>query len=375
MHICFLTHEYPLWATGGIGSFVQTFGRALVACGHKVTVVGIGNKKELVHVTDQGVDLFRLPHSGRKRFGFIPNVIKIRKFLKHLHKTSPIDILESPEAGMAFMPRYAEYKKVIRLHGGHHFFAESENRAIDWWKGLQEKLSFRNADGFIAVSEYVQMHNAKYLSYHGKPVSVIRYPLDSELFSPDGSNFVPYRLVFAGTVCEKKGIRQLIEALPEVIGKYPQTELWVYGRDWFFPNGKSYIGMLKETTPPHVLDHVKFMGALKRPQMPEAYRKGHVCIFPSHMETLGLVAPEAMLAGRPVIFTTAGPGPEVVRHGVTGLLCNPRDAADIAEKIMFAFDNQPQMEEMAQAGRDFALNMFNSDRLVVENLAFYNSVR
>ncbi|MFT3739989.1 MAG: glycosyltransferase family 4 protein [Breznakibacter sp.] len=375
MHICFLTHEYPLWATGGIGSFVQTFGRALVRCGHCVTVVGVGQKKELVHMNDEGIELYRLPHSGRKRFAFIPNVIRIRRFLKDLHKKQPIDIVESPEAGLAFVARSTPYRKVIRLHGGHHFFAESENRPVQWWKGLQEKWSFRNADGFIAVSKYVQTHTGKYLSYHQKPIAVVGLPVDSGLFSSDGSAFVPYRLVFAGTVCEKKGIRQLIQALPKVIEKYPQVELCVYGRDWYFPNKKSYIAMLKETIPPDILAHVKFMGTLKRPEMPDAYRKGHICIFPSHMETLGLVAPEAMLTGRPVIFTMAGPGPEVVEHGVTGLLCNPHNPSDIAEKILYAFDHPSEMEEMARAGRRFVLHTFDADRLVVENLAFYNSLR
>jgi hypothetical protein len=44
MHICYLSYEYPLWGTGGIGSFIQTIGRGLVRMGHKVSVVGIGRK-------------------------------------------------------------------------------------------------------------------------------------------------------------------------------------------------------------------------------------------------------------------------------------------------------------------------------------------
>ena len=59
-------------------------------------------------------------------------------------------------------------KYVIRLHGGHHFFAEAENRGINKWKGFQEKRSFKKADAFIAVSNYVKNHTATYLSYYNK---------------------------------------------------------------------------------------------------------------------------------------------------------------------------------------------------------------
>jgi glycosyltransferase involved in cell wall biosynthesis len=375
MHICFIAHEYPLWNTGGIGSFIQTIGRSLVAKGHRVSVLMVEGAKAYSEVDDQGVCVVRLAHSGWKRFSFIPNYLQLRKTLKRLHGQHPIDIVEAPEIGLAFLPRRTPYKKVIRLHGGHHFFAESENRDIQMWKGIQERLSFANADAFIAVSQYVRDHTAKYLCYHGKPLSVIRLPLDAKLFCPNDKIVPePYRLVFAGTVCEKKGIRQLIGALPLVAEKFPQVVLHVYGRDWYYPDKRSYINQLKENTPADVLQRVVFHGPVQRTQMPDAFRMAHLCVFPSHMETLGLVAPEAMLTGRPVLFSEKGPGPEIVAHMSTGLLCNPHDENDIASKICWAFEHPDQLNEIAHAGYADALETFNMERLVDDNVLFYSSL-
>ena len=58
------------------------------------------------------------------------------------------------------------------------------------------------------------------------------------------------------------------------------------------------------------------------------------------METVGLVAPEAMLMGKPVIFTELGPGKEIIKNNIDGLLCNPYDPKDIANKIDFVFKNK-----------------------------------
>ena len=60
LHIVFLSAEYPLWASGGVGTFIQTLGRSLVAAGHTVSVVGPGVKSREERIDDQGVNLYRL---------------------------------------------------------------------------------------------------------------------------------------------------------------------------------------------------------------------------------------------------------------------------------------------------------------------------
>ncbi|MCL2074297.1 MAG: glycosyltransferase family 4 protein [Marinilabiliaceae bacterium] len=376
MHICYLSPEYPLWITGGIGTFIQTIGKMLVKNGHYVTIIGHSNVPGGAYLNDEGIEIYRTPAPKYlKKGSFIENAFRIRKKIKQIDKIKPIDIIESNESGLFYLPSKTSYKKVIRLHGGHCFFAESENRPINKWKNIQEKISFKKADIFAAPSKYVVNHTSKYLSTGTKKVEIINFPLNSDIFrQADFSKIIPHKLVFAGTVCEKKGIRQLIEALSILLNKYPDTTLDVYGRDWYFPDKSSYIQYLKNQFSKELLSHITFHGAIKLSDIPTKYEEAELCVFPSHMETLGLVAPEAMMMGKPVLFSNTGPGPETVSHKETGLLCDPHNPDNIAENISFAFENRTIMKEIALNGQKYAIEKFNKENNYLHNFEFYSSI-
>ncbi|NND61925.1 MAG: glycosyltransferase family 4 protein, partial [Flavobacteriaceae bacterium] len=263
MNIVFLSNEYPVWAPGGVGTFLQTFGRTLASNGHSVTILGVGIESVEINMEDQGVQLIRIPKNNSFFPNFIYNARQLNKRLKEMHELKPIDIIETAELGLAIVSRLHPAKKVIRLHGGHHFFSEAENRGINWRKGLLEKYSFRKADGFIAVSNYVKEHTAKYLNYHSKPVEIINYPINTNLTPPEVA-IDENTILFAGTICEKKGVRQLIEAFKLVKEAYPNMRLNLFGRDWYYPDGSSYIDMLKSTYDREYLEGVTFHGAISR---------------------------------------------------------------------------------------------------------------
>ena len=373
MHICFLSHEYPLWGTGGIGTFVQTIGRGLVKEGHNVTVIGSSNLKNGDYIDDEGVEIWRLPSPKFfKKGSFIEIAFKVRKKINEVHKKKPVDIVEADERGLFILPHKTPYKKVVRLHGGHHFFAESENRPINAWKARQEKISFKKADAFAAATQYVINHTGKYLSMSGRPVEAINFPIDSNLFPKANlSKTKKHKLVFAGTVCEKKGVRQLIQAIQIVAEKFPDITLDIYGRDWFFTDGTSYIQYLKNQFSDEILKYVTFHGSVRLDEIPKKYEEAELCTFPSHMETLGLVAPEAMMTGKPVLFSNTGPGPEIITHQKTGLLCDPHNPENIAENIIFAFNNPEKMQKIAEKGQNFSIEKFDIASSIEKNLEFY----
>lgn len=379
MHICFLSNEFPKdgFPHGGIGSFIKTLAIALVKKGVKVSVVGINYTANYEAEIIEGIKVYRLKRSKIKGFSWYFNFKQINKKVKEIHNQNPISIIESSELGFAFITKIEFIKYVIRLHGGHHFFAESENRKIYKWKGFQEKKSFKKADAFIAVSKYVKTHTEKYLNYDGKPLAYINNPIDTDLFMPLIVKESNQKIVFAGTICEKKGIRQLIQAFPIVKKQYPDTILEIYGRDWFFPDGSSYLQMLKEkelTKLGEIVKDIHFHGIIPFENIPSAYAEASVCVFPSHMETQGLVAPEAMAMKRPVVFTKLGPGPEAIENYKTGLLCDPYNPGDIAEKIIWVFANKEKAEEIGKSAREFVLKKYGLEHIVFQNIDFYQLV-
>ena len=379
MHICFLTNEYPKagFPHGGLGSFVKTMAEALVSKGIQVTVVGLNYVLSDETENVNGVNIIRIRKSKVKGLAWYFNSKNIAKTIAAIHKKNRIDFVEGAELSLAFLPKIKEIKYIIRLHGGHHFFAEGENRGINEWKGFQEKRSFKKADAFIAVSNYVKSHTAKYLSYHIKPIEVIFNPINSQLFHPKNVAIDVNNITFAGTICEKKGVRQLIQSFPIVKEKFPNAILNLYGRDWLFPDGSSYVKMLQEIELPKLGEYAKdvfFHGAVSFAEIPNIYAKAAVCVFPSHMETLGLVAPEAMAMEKAVIFTELGPGPEVVVDGETGLLCNPHQPENIAKKIVFLLSNSELSIQLGKKARTNVLERFEITNLVKQNIEFYNKL-
>ncbi|TCN56407.1 glycosyltransferase family 1 protein [Flavobacterium circumlabens] len=377
MHICFLTNEYPKegFPHGGIGSFVKTLAVALVKKGIRVSVIGINYTLNDETETVDGVRIYRLKPSNVKMISWYFNFKAINKKIKEIHKDYPITIVEASELGLAFIKKIKNIKYIIRLHGGHHFFAESENRKVNKWKGFQEKRSFKNSDAFIAVSQYVKSHTEKYLSYNDKPVSYIYNPINTALFQPIIKEIPASKIVFVGTVCEKKGIRQLIQAFPLVKKEYPDATLEIYGRDWFFPDGSSYTQLLKEKELPRLAEiasHIHFHGPVPYTEIPNVYAGASICVFPSHMETQGLVAPEAMAMEKAVVFTQLGPGPETIENYKTGLLCDPHSPADIAEKIIWIFANREKAIEMGKTARQVVLEKYGLEHIVFQNIDFYN---
>ncbi|SEF41825.1 glycosyltransferase family 4 protein [Algoriphagus boritolerans] len=378
MNICFLTHEYPKPGLnpGGVGVFLKTFLPILAKNGINVTVLGANNSNALEDTVVEGVRVIRIPNPKIKGINWWFIAKGLNQKLQEIHADTPLNIVEGSELAFAFLKKPKGVKFIIRLHGGHHFFAESENRKIQFWKGFQEKRSFKKADAFIAVSDYVKVHTGNLLSFDNKPIKKIRYGIDTDKFNftSDAFNSNPHSLVFVGTVCEKKGVKNLVLAIDQVKDQFPNVHLDIYGKDWYFSNGDSYKDMIREMIKGRLESHIQLHDPVPHDQIPEIYESAEICIFPSFMETQGLVAPEAMAMGKLVIFTDKGPGPETIQHGIDGFLCNPLEVSSIAEAIREAFQALGRKKEISRAARKTIEENFGLSKILKENVNFYNQV-
>ncbi len=95
-----------------------------------------------------------------------------------------------------------------------------------------------------------------------------------------------------------------------------------------------------------------YLGYKSSEHMMALLRQAEFLVAPSTgIETFGLVAIEAFACGTPVIASRQGGLGELVADGVTGLLVNPGDAADLAAKIAWARAHPEHMMEMGRAAR------------------------
>jgi glycosyltransferase involved in cell wall biosynthesis len=79
-------------------------------------------------------------------------------------------------------------------------------------------------------------------------------------------------------------------------------------------------------------DRIAFLGAVR--DVPALLAGACLFVLPSRSEGIPLTALEAMASGLPVVATRVGGLPEVVDHGVTGLLVSPGDPAALAQAIL-----------------------------------------
>jgi glycosyltransferase involved in cell wall biosynthesis len=96
----------------------------------------------------------------------------------------------------------------------------------------------------------------------------------------------------------------------------------------------------------------RFIGWLGQEELPRHLRAADVLVMPTiAQEGLGRTAVEAMAVGRPVVASRLGGLPATVHDGVTGLLFEPGNPADLASKIATLLDDSALRERMGLAGR------------------------
>ena len=378
MHIVFLTSEYPKegFPHGGVGTVVQTLARELVKSNIHVGIVGLNYIPKNEVEDDEGVTIYRYKRSKVKKMGWLLNNRILNKALKRLHLDQPIDVIEAAEMGFAFINKIPGVKYLIRMHGGHHFFAESENRDVELWKAFQEKRSFNNADHIIGVSKYVLDHTTKYIDFKNKRGLEIYNPANLKRFYPaDFTKEIKGRIFFAGSICEKKGIRQLVKALPKIKQQVPEAHLVIAGRDTKVRGTQdSYLAYLKTEIPLEVIENVHFLGSIENSQIPREIEKAEVCAYPSHMETFGQAIVEALSMGKAVVFSNLGPGKEIIQHNKTGFLCNPLDMDNLAKQVIFMLQHRKEAHQMGQNAIKDINKRFSLEVLLNQNIEMYKEL-
>lgn len=241
---------------------------------------------------------------------------------------------------------------------------------------LKERWAFRVADQLCAVSRCVAEGTRRLLALGSRPIEVIWNPIDVDAFKPGPEDSEEKDLiVFAGAVIERKGIRQLVQAMPQILAAVPAVRLEVYGDDSLAPRRATpLVPELIGLIPPDVAAHIEWKGRVLRNELPAAIQRASVCVYPSHMEAMPIAWIEALAAGKAVVASRTGPGPEIIDDGVNGLLCNPDDPSSIANQIIRLLKDAPLRRRLGGTARQITLERYSLDKIVRQNLAYYERI-
>ncbi|WP_196886357.1 glycosyltransferase family 4 protein [Aureivirga sp. CE67] len=379
MHICFITNEYPKKNVphGGVGSFLKTLASKLVSQNFEITVLGINNIPKREEENENGIKIIRLPKSKIPKGSFLQNRYRINKEIEKIHKNKPISVIETAELGLAFLKKITGIKYIIRMHGGHHFFAKYENRPLNKWKVFQEKKSFSKADELVAVSDFVGKETLDLLEQKDRKYTVIYNPISTERFSNvEVKNTISHKILYVGSLVEKKGVRQLIQAIPYLRDTYPNIVVDLVGPDVKIKEtGESYKALLeKEVKNLQIEKHVNFIGVVPNTTIPEVISAHDICVYPSHMEAMPLAWLEVLASKKPFLGSNIGPAKECIKDGETALLCDPNSPEDIALKIASVFENYEAALQRAEKSKIFISDTFETEKIVKDNVRFFKSI-
>jgi len=112
-----------------------------------------------------------------------------------------------------------------------------------------------------------------------------------------------------------------------------------------------------------------------RRDVPEIMAALDVLVLPSiKSEASSQVIPQALAVGTPVVATTVGGSPELIRDGVTGRLVPPSDAPALAAAILALLRNPDDAAAMAERGGEMVRARYTLDAAMERTVAVYDTL-
>lgn len=243
------------------------------------------------------------------------------------------------------------FGKCLACAGAHYGKARGPLTAMA--NGVMGAFERRSVDMFLPVSRAVAVGNGlvdSRLPYQVIPNFFVEE--DTSTLPADRSTYLSQLpdggfLLFVGDLSEDKGTAILLRAFSELKNAPPLVLI-----------GRNHLNNYRS------LRNVIILNSWPHWAVMEAWRRCSIALVPSlWAEPFGLVAIEAMSAGRPVIASRTGGLSDIVVDGETGILVPPGDPQALRQAIECLLDDPGLAERMGQAGKDKS-NEFRASAIV-----------
>ena len=171
------------------------------------------------------------------------------------------------------------------------------------------------------------------------------------------------RFSFIGTLLPTKGIDLLVQAFKDV--KDNNVSLNIYGRQTLYAGYEGFYRSLLRCIGRD--PRIRLMGEVENDKIEEVYAHTDVLVVPSvWYENTPLVILEALASQTPVVASRIGGIPELVHHGVNGLLFSPNDCKDLSGKLNLLSCDPVLLERLRQGAH--ALKDIKENALEMEEI-------
>jgi phosphatidylinositol alpha-1,6-mannosyltransferase len=351
MRVAILSDRFPP-DPGGLARATDRITAGLAGLGHDVEVLALsatGRPGVLQAEERAGVGVFRLGALHHEQ----DSSAAILDLLVKRHAEAPFDVVHGfylVRSGFlaAYAGRYLEIPSVVSARGN-----DLDRSLLDPGRAAFVLRALDLATAVTTVSVDLA-RKASALAPEAR-VEAVGNGVDVRHFRPlrrstalARSLGVQGRFVvgFTGELRQKKGVVVLMEALAELARERPISLLAVGG---VREDDAGLFGVLQRR---HPAVHAALVPYRETEDLPPLYALMDVFVHPSLRDGMPNALLEAMACGRPVVASTAGGIPDLVRHGRDGFLVPPGDAGALGAAIGRLLGDAGTARALGRAGRE-----------------------
>ena len=159
---------------------------------------------------------------------------------------------------------------------------------------------------------------------------------------------------YIGRLSAEKGTLNFINAIPEILIKRSDLKFIVGG------DGQLCSKIMRFVDTNNLNEKVKFAGWIPQDNILNYLNELKLLIMPSYSEGLPNVMLESMACGTPVLATSVGAIPDVIKDGETGFIMEDNSPACIAKNVVRALEH-PDLEMIVENARALVEREFTYD--------------
>jgi len=175
---------------------------------------------------------------------------------------------------------------------------------------------------------------------------------------------------FIGSVSKAKGMIILILALVRVYEHFPDTKLNIVGSI----NNREYKEFSKLISNNNLSENIIFHGFKTPEEILQLHLKARLFVLPTLMDNSPNSLCEAMALGMPCIASRVGGIPSLINDRIDGLMFEPGDINELAEKIIFLLSDLEYSRKLGENAKEIAFNRNHPGEVAKTSIAVYNSI-
>jgi glycosyltransferase involved in cell wall biosynthesis len=306
-----------------------------------------------------GIEVTVLPLERALDVGFLA---RLSRFLRD----GGVDLFHSHEITFALYGRAA----TARLEVPHVATAHGRNFSRGWKRRGLGGLAFRAAGRFRLVAVSASLGDALSRDFALGRSAIQVVPNGIEMPPSGGARTrepgESLRVVAVGNLYPVKNHELLVRASSELLRRGIPVELDILGRGQEEPRLRALVEELG------IGERVRLQGF--RSDVAAFLARAHVFASSSLSEAMPLSFLEAMAHGLPIVASAVGGVPEIVRHGVSGLLFPSGSIEGAVEALLRIAGDEPLRRRLASRAATSVRGTYDADLMVSRYLDLYRTI-